>query len=195
GGGGGGAGLGGRRGLGGKDRKTYTYYPGQIGLAPEASPRILNKPWTLTADIDVPDSGVQGMIVTQGGLEGGYGLYVRDGKPTFVYNFLSVERYTVAGGAPLPKGKVQVRVDFAYGGKAGELGKGGTVTMAVNGSKVAEGELPKTIPLQISIGEGLDVGEDVGSTVDFTYKPPFRFTGKIDKVTIDLKEDGTVGGR
>ena len=67
--------------------------------------------------------------------------------------------------------------------------------MTVNGSKVAEGELPKTIPLQISIGEGLDVGEDVGSTVDFTYKPPFRFTGRIDKVTIDLKDEGTVGGR
>jgi arylsulfatase len=169
------------------DRKTFTYYPGQVALPNDAAPRILNKSWTLTADINVPDTGVEGMIVTQGGLEGGYGLYVRDRKPTFVYNFLSLERYTIAATTPLPKGKVQLKVDVAYSGRAGELGKAATVTMTVNGSKVAEGQLPKTIPIQISIGEGLDVGEDVGSAVDFTYKPPFRFTGKIEKVTFDLK--------
>jgi len=149
----------------------------------------------VTADIQVPESGVEGMIVTHGGLEGGYGLYVRDGRPTFVYNFLDLERYTVAAPTPLPKGKVQLKVDFAYAGKAGELGKGATVTMTVNGSKVAEGQVPKTIPGQISIGEGLDIGEDVGSAVDYTYKPPFKFTGKIDKITVDLSGpgDGTVG--
>jgi arylsulfatase len=176
------------------DRKTFTYYAGQIGLPGEAAPRILNKSWTLTADIDVPEGGVEGMIVTHGGLEGGYGLYVRDGKPTFVYNFLSVERYNIASTTPLPNGKVQLKVGVAYHGKAGEFGKGATVTMTVNGSKVAEGELPKTIPGQISIGEGLDIGEDIGSPVDFTYKPPFPFTGKIEKVTVDLSgSDGTVG--
>jgi len=178
--------LAGRPSLGG-DRRTFTYYPGQIGLAPEASPRVLNKSWTLIADVEVPEAGVEGMIVTQGGLEGGYCLYIRDGKPTFVYNFLSVERYTIAGTSPLPKGKVEIKVDVAYSGKAGELGKGATVTITVNGAKVAEGQLPRTIPLQMSIGEGMDIGEDVGSTVDFTYKPPFRFTSKIEKVTIDLK--------
>jgi hypothetical protein len=147
------------------------------------------------ADIGVPEGGVEGMIVTHGGLEGGYGLYVRDSKPKFVYNYLSLERYDIASPAPLPKGKVQIKVNLAYGGKPGELGKGATVTMTVNGSKVAEGQLPKTIPQQISIGEGLDVGEDIGSPVDFTYKPPFQFTGKIEKVTVDLSssDDGTVG--
>jgi len=178
------------------DRKTYTYYPGQVALPGEAAPRILNKSWSLTADIQVPERGVEGMIVTHGGLEGGYGLYVRDGKPTFTYNYLSLERYTVAATAPLPTGKVQVNVDFAYNGKAGELGKGATVTMTVNGNRVAEGQLPKTIPLQISIGEGLDIGEDVGSAVDFTYKPPFRFTGAIEQVVIDLKSgESGAGGR
>src|SRR5262249_47897451 len=173
------------------------YYPGQIALPGEAAPRILNKSWTLTADIQVPEGSVEGMIVTHGGLEGGYGLYVPDGKPTFGYNYLPLERYPVAAATPLPKGKVQLKVDFAYSGKPGEVGKAAAVTIAVNGAKVGEGQLPKTIPAQISIGEGLDVGEDVGSAVDFTYKPPFRFTGKIEKVTIDLKgaESGTVGGR
>jgi hypothetical protein len=87
----------------------------------------------------------------------------------------------------LPKGKVQLEVDFAYQGGADERGKGAAVTMMVNGTKVAEGQMPRTIPLQISLGEGMDVGMDVGSAVDFTYELPFEFTGTIDKVTIELK--------
>jgi hypothetical protein len=135
----------------------------------------------------VPEAGVEGMIVTHGGLVGGYGLYVRDGKPTFVYNNLALERVTLAGREPLPKGKVQLTVDLAYNGGAGERGKGAAVTMLVNSTKVAEGQLPRTIPLQISLGEGMDVGMDVGSAVDFTYQLPFKFTGAIDKVTVELK--------
>src|SRR5262245_10374577 len=127
------------------------------------------------------------MIVTHGGMVGGYGLYLRDGKPTFVYNYLDLERFTITGKDALPKGKVKLVVDFAYDGKAGERGKGGSVTISANGTKLAEGKLPKTIPLQISLGEGMDVGMDVGSPVDFTYKLPFAFTGKIDKVTYELK--------
>jgi hypothetical protein len=127
------------------------------------------------------------MITTHGGLVGGYGLYVRDGKPTFVYNSLALERFTIAGQQPLPKGKVQLKLDFVYQGAAGERGKGAAVTMMVNGTKVAEGQLPRTIPLQFSLGEGMDIGMDGGSAVDFTYKLPFTFTGTIDKVTFDLK--------
>ena len=168
------------------NRKVFTYYPGQVALTNEAAPRVLNKSWTVTADLEVPASGAEGMILTQGGTVGGYGLYVRGGKPTFVYNFLSLDRYTVAGQDPLPKGKVQLKVDFAYKGGTGEQGKAAAVTMTVNGKKVAEGQLPRTIPFQISIQEGLDVGMDVGSAVDFTYNLPFTFTGKIDKVTMEL---------
>jgi len=169
------------------NRKSFTYYPGQVALPNEAAPRILNKSWTLTADIEVPEAGAEGVIATHGGLVGGYGLYVRDGKPTFVYNYLALDRFTFTGREPLPRGKVQLKVDFTYNGKAGELGKDAGVTMTVNGSKVAEGRLPHTIPIQISLGEGFDLGLDSGSAVDFTYKPPFRFTGKIEKVTVDLK--------
>jgi hypothetical protein len=167
--------------------KTLTYYEGQVGLPPEASPRILNKSWTLTADVEIPASGAEGMIVTQGGIVGGYGLYIREGKPTFVYNYLSLDRFTFTGKDPLPKGKVQLKVDFAYKGGPKELGKAAIITMTANGNKVAEGQVPKTIPATISIQEGLDIGMDVGSPVDFTYKPPFKFTGKIDKVTFNLE--------
>jgi arylsulfatase len=124
--------LAGRPSLSG-DAKTLTYYAGQIGLPPEGSPRVLNKSWTLKAELDVPASGAEGMIVTQGG----------------------------------PK----------------DLGKGAVVTMSINGAKVAEGRLPRTIPAMMGIGEGMDVG----SPVDFTYKPPFKFTGTIEKVTFTLK--------
>jgi arylsulfatase len=175
----------GRPSLGG-DAKTFTYYPGQIGLPNEGSPRVLNKSWTITADVEVPEKA-EGMIVTQGGLEGGYGLYLRDGKPTFVYNFLSLERPTITAKDPLPAGKARIAVNFAYDGKKGELGKGGAVTLSVNGQPVAEGKLERTAPISLSIGEGLDIGEDVGSAVDFTYKLPFKFTGKIEKVTVELK--------
>ena len=92
--------------------------PARSALPNEAAPRMLNKSWTLTADIEVPEAGAEGMIVTHGGLVGGYGLYLRDGKPTFVYNYLALERSTFAGQEPLPKGKVKLEVDFAYEGGA-----------------------------------------------------------------------------
>lgn len=169
------------------DATRFTYYPGQIGLPAEASPRILNKSWAITAEIDVPEGGANGMVVTQGGLVGGYGLYVREGKPVFVYNYLSLDRPTLAGADPLPVGKVRLGVDFDYHGAPGEIGKGATVTMKVNDVEVAREELARTIPVQISLGEGLDVGMDVGSAVDFTYQPPFPFTGGIEAVTVDLR--------
>jgi arylsulfatase len=167
--------------------KTITYYPGQVGLPPDASPRILNRSWSITADVEIPDAGAEGMIVTQGGTVGGFGLYVRDRKPTFSYNYLSLDRTIISGTEPLPRGKVQLKMDFTYQGGPKDLGKGALVTLNVNGRKVAEGKIARTIPVTISIQEGLDVGMDVGSPVDFNYEPPFAFTGKVEKVTVDLK--------
>ncbi|RPD42125.1 arylsulfatase [Chitinophaga barathri] len=169
------------------DRTSFVYYPGQLALPNGAAPRILNKSWTLTADIETSGAGTEGMIVTHGGLVGGYGLYLKEGKPTFVYNFLALERLSMSGNEPLPQGKSVITINFKYDGKKGEFGKGAEVTMLVNGKKVAEEKLPKTIPMQISLGEGLDIGMDNGSAVDFTYKLPFAFTGKIEKVAIQLK--------
>ncbi len=135
----------------------------------------------------MPASGAEGIIATHGGIVGGYSLYLRQGKPIFVYNYLALDRTTVAGTAPVPKGKVRLEVDFVYQGGPKELGTAAKVTMSVNGTKVAEGQVPKTIPATIGIGEGMDIGEEVGSAVDSTYKPPFKFTGTLDKVTFDLK--------
>ncbi|MBX7075376.1 MAG: arylsulfatase [Pirellulales bacterium] len=177
--------LQGRPSLAGK-RDSYTYYPGQIALPDGAAPPVLNKSFSVTARIDIPDQGAEGMIFTHGGLTGGYGIYLRDGKAHFVYNMLAIERFTITS-APLPKGKVALVMQLAYQGKPGELGKPATVTLTANGKKVGEGQLPRTVPLQFSLGEGIDVGTDTGSAVDFTYQLPFTFTGKVEKVTVDLK--------
>lgn len=177
--------LQGRPVLGGKS-SIRVFYPGQIGLPNEASPPVINKSWTITADIEV-DATTEGMLVTQGGLTGGYGLYFKAGKPTFVYNYLDVERFVVASADALPAGKIRLVVDFVSDGTPGERGKGGALTLTANGRKIAEGRLPKTAPIQFSLGEGMDIGQDVGSPVDFTYKLPFPFTGEIEKVTYELK--------
>jgi arylsulfatase len=101
-----------------------------------ASEHLERRLIAILADLEVPEAGVEGMIATHGGLEGGYGLYVRDGRPTFVYNYLALERYWLAATTQLPKGKVQLKVDFAYSGRAGEVGRAATVTMTANGAKV-----------------------------------------------------------
>lgn len=177
--------LQGRPSLGGK-RDKYVYYPGQIALPEGASPPMLNKSFTVTADIDIPAKGAEGMIYTQGGLTGGFGIYLRDSKAHLVYNMLAIERFTITSEA-LPVGKVALGVQLTYEGKPGQLGKPATVELTANGKKIGEGKLPKTVPLQFSLGEGVDVGLDTGSAVDFTYELPFKFTGKIEKVTVELK--------
>lgn len=166
------------------DRTKAVYYEGMLALPDAACLPMLNKSWTITAEVDVPDKA-EGMIVTQGGTEGGYGLYLREGKPVFVYNYLGVERPTFTADAALPKGPATIVVDFAYDG--GGMGKGGKVTLSVNGAKTAEGRLERTVPIQFSIGEGLDIGMDNGSAVDFTYQLPFKFSGKVAKVTVEVR--------
>jgi arylsulfatase len=168
-------------------RNLYVYYPGQIALPDGASPAILNKSFSITADIEIPPTGAEGMIVTYGGLTGGLGLYLRDGKAHFVYNMLAIERYDIMTET-LPQGKVKLEVDFTYEGKAGERGQPATVTIKANDKQIGTGTLPKTIPLRFSLGEGIDVGMDIGSAVDFNYELPFAFTGKIEKVTFELKK-------
>ncbi len=177
--------LQGRPRLSGKSNK-YTYYPGQVALPDGACPPTLNKSFSITASIEVPASGAEGMVFTQGGLAGGYGLYLRDGKAHFIYNMLAIDRYTITSDA-LPTGKVVLVADIAYDGKPGEFGKSATVTLSANGKQIGQGKLPRTIPLQYSLGEGIDVGTDTGSAVDFSYKLPFNFTGKIEKVAVELK--------
>src|SRR4030095_7553461 len=123
---------------------------------------------------------------SQGGRFGGWTLYVKDGKPTYTYNWLGLQRFAVAAKQPLPPGKSTIRFDFAYDG--GGLGKGGTGTLLVNGKKVATGRIEKTQFAIFSVDDAADVGADEGTPVSEAYKVPFKFTGKLVKVTIEQKD-------
>lgn len=177
--------LQGRPSLAGK-RDQYVYYPGQIALPDGAAPPVLNKSFSVTMDIDVPEGGAEGMVFTHGGLTGGYGIYLRDGEAHFVYNMLAIERTTLSTRG-LPTGRVSLVMAFDYLGADGERGKAANVTLSANGERVGGGRLEKTVPLQFSLGEGIDVGTDTGSAIDFSYELPFSFTGTIEKVTVNLE--------
>jgi arylsulfatase len=167
------------------DRKSVTYYEGTTGLPDAAMLPVLNKSWTITAEIDLRGPADSGIIITQGGMQGGYALYLRAGRPVFVYNFLALNRFVFEGKQPLPRGKNKLMMDFVYDG--GGLGKGARVILKANGNVVAEGRLESTVPVQFSIVEGVDVGQDGGSPVDWTYKMPFKFTGRVDQVNVAIK--------
>jgi arylsulfatase len=171
-----------------RGRTSFAFFEGQSRIPEGASPDIKNKSWSVTADVDVKVD-TSGMIVTQGGLFSGWALYLEKGKPVFHSNFCDVAHYEVAGKDALSAGKHVIKMDFAYDG--GGIGKGGTATLSVDGREVARGRIEKTVPIRISLDEGFDVGEDSGTPVNLSYDVPFKFTGKINKVTIDLKPSPT----
>jgi arylsulfatase len=124
------------------------------------------------------------MLVTQGGLSGGYALMLESGRPVFHYNFANVAHYSVAADRALAPGKHTVVLDFRYDG--GGVGKGGVGTISVDGKQVAQGRIEHTMPARISFDETFDVGEDTGTPVSLDYDVPFAFTGTLDKVVVRL---------
>jgi arylsulfatase len=166
-------------------KTAFTYYEGDTRIPEGSSPETKNRSFTIKADVEVPANGANGMIITQGGLFGGWALYLDKGKPTFFYNTINVYHYNIASSQVLPSGKHSLVFDFKYDG--GGLGKGGTGTLSVDGKQVAQAKIEHTVPVRYALDEGLDVGEDTGTPVNLTYDVPFKFTGKINKVTIDLK--------
>jgi arylsulfatase A-like enzyme len=167
-------------------RTSLTVYDGMKGMSENVFINLKNKSHTITAEVEIPKKGANGVIIAQAGRFGGWSFYLKDGKPTYTYNWLGLERYTVAATQGVPAGKATIRFEFAYDG--GGLGKGGTGTIFVNGKQVATGRIEKTQFAVFSADEGADVGADEGTPVTEAYKVPFNFTGKIAKVTIELKE-------
>ena len=171
------------------DRTSLTLHAGMKGMSENVFINIKNRSLTITADVEVPQGGANGVILAQGGRFGGWSLYFKDGKPAYVYNFLGLERTTVAAAQPVPAGKARIRFEFAYDG--GGLGKGGRGTLYVNDAKVAEGRIERTQPIIFSADETADVGEDDATPATEEYKAyDNKFTGKILKVTIDVKPMG-----
>jgi arylsulfatase A-like enzyme len=147
---------------------------------------IKNKSHAVTAEVVVPAGGVQGVIVAQGGSIGGWSLYVKDGKPRYCYNLLGVQRSYVDGDREIPPGTHQVRMEFAYEG--GGLGKGGTVTMYIDGEPVGKGTVAATAAVIFSADDTCDVGFEGGALVAEDYPVPNTFTGEVNWVEIDVAE-------
>ena len=171
------------------DRTSLTLYDGMNGMLENTFMNVKNRSKTITAELVIPKGGANGVILAQGGRFGGWCLYMKDGKPVYTYNYLGLERFTVASDTVVPAGVATVVLDFVYDG--GGLGKGGMATLSVDGETVAEGRIGKTQPLIFSADETADVGldnqtpvaEDIGIGRDET-----RFTGKIHKVTLEVKD-------
>jgi arylsulfatase len=152
-----------------------------------SSPNVKNKSHTITVDVEIPTGGADGVLVAAGGNVGSYTLFVKDGKPTYEYNYFTVERFKIASKDRLTPGKHTIRFEFKYDG--GGVGKGGTGTLLADGKEVAKGRIEKTILGRFSADETFDTGEDTGSPVSDLYKAPFRFAGTIKKVEIDLSPE------
>jgi arylsulfatase len=167
-------------------RTTLTVHQGMIGMSENVFISLKNKSHTITADVEIPKGGANGAIIAQAGRFGGWSLYLKDGKPTYTYNFLGLQRYTIAATKALPPGKATIRFEFAYDG--GGIGKGGAGTIFVNGKNVATGRIDRTQCCIFSADEGTDVGADEGTPVTEAYKVPFKFTGTINSVTVEQKE-------
>jgi len=174
-------------------RTTFTYSGELSGVPPAAAPNILDKDYTITANVDIPKGGGEGMIVTEGGRFGGYGLFlskgelgVRHGKVVFLYNLLDLKR-TIWEGPELSAGKHTIVFDFKLDGPG--LGKGGTGVLSVDGKEVDKKHMEHTTPIMFPEDEDFDVGMDTRTgvaLVEYRYDCPFKFTGKIDKLTFNL---------
>jgi arylsulfatase A-like enzyme len=166
-------------------RTKFTYSGEMSGLPDGSAPNTLAKSYSIRAEVEIPPGGAEGMLNTLGGRFGGYGLYMLKGKPVFAYNLLAVEHFRWEGAEVLSPGKHTIVFDFKYDGPG--FGKGGTGTLSVDGKEVARKTIPHTIPVLMTIDESFDVGVDTRTGVDdHDYQPPFRFTGKLDKLTIKL---------
>jgi arylsulfatase A-like enzyme len=167
-------------------RTSLTVYDGMIGITENAFINTKNRSYTLTAEVEIPDGGANGVIISQAGRFGGWSLYLKDGRPTYAYNFVGLETTKVVASEALPAGKAIIRYEFAYEGPG--MGKGGTGTILVDGKKVAEGKIKRTQPGFYSADEGVDVGQDGETPVSDDYQEGNnQFTGRIVKVTIDIK--------
>jgi hypothetical protein len=177
-------------------RTEFVYTKPMVGLPQGDSPMILNSSYTITADLDVPASGAEGMILTSGGRFGGYGFYLLKGKPVFLWNLADLKRIKWEGPDALTPGKHTVVFDFKYDGlgvgtllynNMSGLGRPGTGALKVDGKVVATQAMEHTMPMILQWDESFDVGSDTLTGVnDADYQPPFTLTAKLNKLTLKV---------
>jgi hypothetical protein len=162
---------------------TFIYWnSGMMPVAQSAAPDLKDTSFSITAQLEIPPGGATGMIITQGGLVGGWAFYVESGKPVFHYNAAGVARYTIAAEQPLELGQHTLR--FALNHDTSGKDKGGTGVISANGTPIAQGRIEQAMPRLVWSDEGIDIGEDTGTPVNLDYEVPFKFTGAITEVTV-----------
>ena len=165
-------------------RTTFTYYPGVFGIPEGSAPNLKNRSFSITANVEIPETGAEGILLTQGGRFAGWSFFLEDGKPTYAYNYANAVRYIIQSPEKLPTGKSRLRFDFDYDGGTGA---GGTGKLFISDRQVAEGRIEKTIAYRLALDETFDVGRDTGTPVVDTYQVPFAFTGNLQQVSLELK--------
>ncbi len=177
-------------------RTEFVYTRPMVGLPQGDSPLLLNTSYTITADIEVPEGGAEGMILTSGGRFAGYGFYLLNGKPVFLWNLVDLERIKWEGNEVLSPGRHTIEFDFQYQGLgAGTLafndfsgvGRPGIGTLKVDGKLVDSKEMKRTLPMILQWDEAFDIGSDTLTGVnDADYQPPFPLTAKLNRLTIKV---------
>src|SRR5512135_556707 len=165
------------------DRTRYVYSSDGTPVPQTVAVRTIDRSHAITTDVEIPDGGAEGMLLSQGSRFGGYALFVKDRRLYYVYNYVGLERFTISSEGALPAGKTSLKFTFTKTGP-----NQGTGALFVNGKKVGEGALPRMMPLTLGLQSGLTCGYSTGSTVSDAYKAPFRFTGTIRGVIVELGE-------
>ena len=172
-------------------RDQYTFYPDLSPVHAAVAPMIYNRPHSITAEVVIPPGGAEGVLLAQGGVSGGYVLYVRDRKLHYAYNYMGLQEFTITSNVDVPEGECSLRYEFEPTGAPNvREGKGtpGRGQLYINGELVGNCDFPVTVPIAFGI-EGLSCGYDFGEAVTHQYTAPFRFTGKIKHVVTDLSGD------
>ena len=171
------------------DRQRYIYYPGTQVVPTNAAPRVLNRPHSISVELEVPDAGAEGVLFSMGGNDGGFSFFVQNGLLTYGYNYVAEQFFRVRASGPLPAGHHIVSAEFTPTGPA-DIAKGkGTparVVLYVDGEPVGAGDLPVTIPLSLGLAAGVAVGADPGSPALPDYQPPFAYAGRIKRALVDV---------
>jgi len=170
-------------------RTSLTLAAGMVGMSENVFINTKNRSLSITAEVEIPEGGANGVVIAQAGRFGGWSLYLKDGKPTYCYNYLGLQQYKVSAPEALAPGKATVRLNFDYDG--GGIGKGGTASILVNGAQVASGRIERTQAMIFSADETAGVGLDDATPVTTDYKERDNdFTGKIITVTVEVKPVG-----
>jgi hypothetical protein len=177
-------------------RHVFTWTQPITGIPNGDAPSLLNTSYSFKAEVEIPQGGAEGMLISQGGRFGGYGFYLLKGKPVFLWNLVDLKRVRWEAPEALSPGKHTVEFDFKYDGlgpgtlafkNLSGIGRGGTGVLKVDGKEVATQKMEHTIPLILQWDETFDIGADTGTPVDDQdYQMPFKFTGKLDKLTIKI---------